>query len=255
MDTIKIEKGTTKMVAHAGLFGIEAANTLAGVIAAGNRSYWGIEVDVRVTKDTELVLIHNDSTLSVSGVDMSVSQSTAHELQQITLYDRRHRGGVDTFEKNGSEKLTRSDLRISTVGEYIRLCKKYGKVAVVELKSEMTSENIAYLIKQFCDHDYLDNAVFISFNWESLAEVRKQVPWQSVQFLTDEKQEFTDAFLDSVAKAGFDLDIHVFTTTKELVDRIHTRGIKVNVWTCDLVDVAQNLVEWGVDYITSNILE
>ena len=43
MDTIKINKKNTKMVAHAGLFGMETANTNAGFIAAGNRSYWGVE--------------------------------------------------------------------------------------------------------------------------------------------------------------------------------------------------------------------
>ena len=50
-------------------------------------------------------------------------------------------------------------------------------------------------------------------------------------------------------------DIHIFTTTRELVERIHGRGIKVNVWTCDWPDRAAQLVEWGVDYITTNILE
>ena len=54
---------------------------------------------------------------------------------------------------------------------------------------------------------------------------------------------------------GFDLDIHIFTTTRELVERIHARGMKVNVWTCDWPDRAADLVAWGVDYITSNILE
>ena len=51
MDTIKIEKKQVRMVAHAGLFGLETANTNAGFIAAGNRSYWGVECDVRVAKD------------------------------------------------------------------------------------------------------------------------------------------------------------------------------------------------------------
>ena len=76
-----------------------------------------------------------------------------------------------------------------------------------------------------------------------------------MQFLTGDCHYFTDAFLDKVAAEGFDLDIHVFTVTKELVDRIHARGIKLNVWTVDWQDRAANFVEWGVDYITSNIFE
>ena len=42
MDTIKLYTGKTQMVAHAGLMGMESANTNAGFIAAGNRSYWGL---------------------------------------------------------------------------------------------------------------------------------------------------------------------------------------------------------------------
>ena len=64
-----------------------------------------------------------------------------------------------------------------------------------------------------------------------------------------------DEFLDEIAEYGFDLDIHIFTVTHELVDRIHQRGMKVNVWTCDWLDKAEKLVEWGVDYIATNIFE
>ena len=32
-------------------------------------------------------------------------------------------------------------------------------------------------------------------------------------------------------------------------------GIKVNCWTVDDPEIAERLVSWGVDYITSNILE
>ena len=255
MDTIKIEKGKTQMVAHAGLAGLESPNTMAGVIAAGNRSYWGIEVDVRLTKDNKLVVIHNDSLMDAAGVDMLVSESTVEELQQIALFDRPFFYGMEKYGIKPQVGVRRADLRIATLEEYVRLCKKYGKIAVLELKTEMTPEVIANVVNHFREQDYLDGAVFISFFWDNLVEVRKQVPGQSVQYLTDMDTQFTDEFLDKVAQEGFDLDIHIFTTTKELVDRIHSRGIKINVWTCDWVDRAARLVDFGVEYITTNILE
>ena len=42
---------------------------------------------------------------------------------------------------------------------------------------------------------------------------------------------------------------------KELIDRLHAAGIKVNCWTVDDPADGERLAEWGVDYITSNILE
>jgi glycerophosphoryl diester phosphodiesterase len=52
-----------------------------------------------------------------------------------------------------------------------------------------------------------------------------------------------------------DLDAHYQWATKENIDRMHALGIKVNVWTVDDPAVAEQLADWGIDYITSNILE
>lgn len=254
MDTIKLYTGKTQMVAHAGLMGMESANTNAGFIAAGNRSYWGVECDVRVAKDG-LVIIHNSTTAGVSPVELSVEDHTVAELQSIPLYDRPFFYGMEEYGLTPGSTEVRADLRIPTLEEYIRICKRYGKICVLELKHPMTPETIAAVAEQFRALDYVDGVVFISFYWDNLVEIRKCLPDCTVQFLTDDKQVFTEEFLDKVAASGFDLDIHIFTTTKELVERIHARGLKVNVWTCDWPDRFRQLVEWGVDYITSNIIE
>lgn len=54
MDTIKIDKNNVKLIAHRGVSGIERENTAAAFVAAGNRSYYGIETDVHVTKDGKI---------------------------------------------------------------------------------------------------------------------------------------------------------------------------------------------------------
>ena len=49
MNTIKLEKGNSLLVAHRDLSGIECENTNASFVAAGNRSYYGIECDIYKT--------------------------------------------------------------------------------------------------------------------------------------------------------------------------------------------------------------
>ncbi len=61
METLKIDKQNTKMIAHRGLSGLEQENTVLAFIAAGNRSYFGIETDVRITKDKKFILCHDDN--------------------------------------------------------------------------------------------------------------------------------------------------------------------------------------------------
>ncbi len=254
-DTIKLNKQNTLMIAHAGLEGFETPNTLAGTVAAGNRSYWGIEVDLQVTKDKEIVLIHDDNLLESVGVDVKVSEHTWAELLQYTRYDRREFFGMEEYGIVDEKEITRSDLRISSFGEYIRICKKYGKVAVPEIKGRFSPEEIEIMLDVARKQDYLDHVVFISFGWENLAEIRRREPGQTVQFLTHGGMDTSDEFLDRVAAAGFDLDVHLSNVTEDLVKRCHARGIKLNVWTVDFLSDAEKYVEWGVDYITSHILE
>ena len=62
MDTVKINSRDVKMIAHRGLSGIEKENTNAVFAAAGNRSYFGMETDVHITKDGRFVIIHDETT-------------------------------------------------------------------------------------------------------------------------------------------------------------------------------------------------
>ena len=70
MNTIKIEKKNTKIIAHRGLSGIEPENTNAAFVAAGNRSYFGIETDVHKTLDGEIVISHDAHLRRTAGVDI-----------------------------------------------------------------------------------------------------------------------------------------------------------------------------------------
>lgn len=239
MDTIKIEKQNVKMVAHRGVSGLEMENTNAAFVAAGNRSYFGIETDIHVTKDKKIVVIHDDNLKRVAGVDKVVEESTLDELQAIPLFDK-------------AEGVYRTDLHTPVLADYISICKKYGKTAVLELKNRMEPEDIAQIVEQIRLKEYLDGVIFISFSWENLIDLRKIVPGQKAQFLTEDNDE---ALVKKLVENRLDLDIYYKSLTKELVNVLHQNGLEVNCWTVDSAEEAQVLVSWGVDYITSNILE
>ena len=83
MNTISIDKQNVKLIAHRGVSGLECENSCAAFVAAGNRSYFGIETDVHVTKDGKYVVIHDDRTGRVSDMDISVEESTFEELSEV----------------------------------------------------------------------------------------------------------------------------------------------------------------------------
>ena len=61
MNTVSFAKGSVKVVAHRGVSGLETENTCAAFIAAGNRSYWGVETDVRCTADGNFIILHDNT--------------------------------------------------------------------------------------------------------------------------------------------------------------------------------------------------
>ena len=120
--TIKIDSKQALMIAHRGLSGLEKENTNLAFVAAGNRSYWGIESDVRKTADGIFVMIHDKDTERVAGVNYKVKETDFKTLREVRFKD------VDESEG-------RVDLRIPTLEEYLHICKDYGKIAVLEWKS------------------------------------------------------------------------------------------------------------------------
>lgn len=239
MDSIKINSGNTRMIAHRGLSGLETENTNAAFIAAGNRSYFGVETDVHKTADGKFVVIHDDNTGRVSAVDISVEGSSFDALRKIGLHSP---DGTDG----------RADMLIPTLKEYISTCRRYEKIAVLELKNEFTSEEIKAICDEINELDYLGSVIFISFCFENLVRLREFYPEQTVQFLID---DYNDELPDLLASHGFDLDILYTSLTEERIRTLHTKGIKVNCWTCNDKDAGETLCRWGIDFITSNILE
>ena len=56
-------------------------------------------------------------------------------------------------------------------------------------------------------------------------------------------------------KYSLDLDIHFRALTEQRARLLRNAGVEINVWTVDTLEDAMRMEEYGVDYITSNILE
>ena len=250
MDSIKFNKGNVQIVAHRGLCGIEPENTVSAFIAAGNRSYYGIECDVHVTKDGKFVVIHDATTGRVAAEDINVEESTFEEVRKIVLdnISRTERAelGDDVHFNN------RSDLVIPEMHEYINICKKYGKKCVLEVKNRMKTEDIKRMVDEISSLEYLDSVIFISFSLENVIDLRKLLPNQQVQFLIG---KYDEEVLKILNDNNVDLDIQYKALTKEIIDEVHANGHIVNCWTVDDKEAAEQLADWGVDQITTNILE
>lgn len=238
-DTIKFQKKNVRMVAHRGVSGLEPENSCAAFIAAGNRSYYGIETDVHVTADGRFVIMHDDNTLRTTGVDMVIEESKYEDLKKLRLL------GYD-------KESTRTDLIIPDLVDYLRICKHYGKKAVLELKNPMSEGHILGILGEIRGVDYLSEVIFISFSLENCLTLRKLLPEQPIQYLVTKVE---DGLLETLRENHFAVDIYHKYLTEEHIRTFHDNGIRINVWTCNTEELGGKVVEMGVDFITTNILE
>lgn len=233
-------KNGTKMIAHRGLSGLETENTCAAFVAAGNRSYYGIECDLHETADGKIVVVHDYETGRVADVNLPIEETKFDILRAVVLNDRF------------SQK-KRFDLRIPTLEEYIKICEHYDKKAIIELKGKLTKNSVYKICDYLKAEGHLDRVVFISFDMNLLLYMREKLPEQPAQFLTS--GELTDGLIQKLKDLKLDLDIYYVRLNKERIDACHAAGIKVNCWTLDRPEVAEEFISYGIDFITTNILE
>ncbi len=239
MNTIKFDNKTTKVTAHRGLSGLERENTASAFVAAGNRSYYGIETDIWHTSDGHFVVNHDGRADRVGGTRVDMEAAPWELLREIVLFDTDGTKG-------------RYDLRLPSLENYITICKKYEKHCVLELKPVFTPEETAAFIELIKGYDYLSQVTFISFHYENLQNVRAILPEQSCQYLTGDA---SDELIAKLKADRMDIDIIHTALTEERVKAMHDAGLVINCWTVDNAARGEELASWGVDHITSNILE
>lgn len=240
-DTVKLEnKGHTRIIAHRGLCGLEPENTHAAFIAAGNRSYYGIESDVHKTADGKYVMMHDANTLRMSGDDLEIGKATYETLRSLRLK-----------QKDGLRG--RTDLRIPSLEEYIGICKYYGKKAILELKDDFTAEDVDEICRIVEALEYMGDTVFISFKLNNLELLKQRNPEQPAQYLVE--TPIDDALLQRMVQLKLGIDARQDLFTQENLRTCREMGIETNAWTVNNPDMARKLMDWGIDYLTTNILE
>jgi glycerophosphoryl diester phosphodiesterase len=223
----------TKFIAHRGFAHEEKQNTVAAFQCASDSSAYGIETDVRITKDGIFVAFHDKSAARLSGKYKIIEKTDFKDVQKLKVYDRQRRH------------------RVPTIMDFLQNCKLSNKIAIVEIKSCLTNDQTEKLIQIIDLEQYLRKTVFISFNVQVLICIRTLLPEQSIQMLA---HKYKDDDLDLLQGNRFGIDINHRHLTQDRINEYHSRGIEVNCWTVNSSRRSKLLQQWGVDFITTDKL-
>ena len=237
--TLAFHNYGTKMIAHRGLSGLCMENTVPAFRLAGEHPYIGIETDVHRTRDGKFIIIHDDDTLRVTGQRRIVEQTDFSVLRSMKVLDLHHPDGDNSYQ-------------LPTLEEYLTVCREAHKTSVLEIKNHMEREDIDQIVDIVMEEGMLDRTIFISFDLPNLVVLRMRLPEQPIQLLVE-----SDAgnLISELSNYQLDLDIYYPSLTQGRLNQLHNAGVKVNVWTVDDPAEAEKLSQWGVDYITTNILQ
>lgn len=242
-DTIKIEKGDTKMVAHQGGTVAERGNTIPAFRDMAKRSYFGAECDVRVTADKRFVIHHNAVTGDGCDREVEISKSDLKTVREVKI-----------IPADPNSEYSGNEMKIPTLEEYLEICKSGDKYCIIELKDPFEKEDIERLIGIVRDHGYIDKSIFIAFNLNYCITIRELLPKTKIQWLITIGQ-YNAQVLDAMDKYNLDIDINIYEVNQGIVDEVHAHGHEVNLWTCDDAEQAKPLLALGVEYFTTNCLE
>jgi len=231
------QKKKVKCIAHRGASAYAPENTLASFKKAIEQKADFFECDVHLTKDGEVVVIHDDYVDRTTNGKGQVKDKTLKELKELDA-------GSWFFSDYAGEK-------IPTLEETLDIAK--GKIGVViEIKNgpnfyKGIEEKVVDLVKK---KDMVDDVVVISFDHACLKKINKIAPKIKTGVL------YYGNILNAsdVARAAGAKMIAAAhqLATKSLIKDAHKNNMVVNLWTIDDPDVMKKFIDMGVDAISTN---
>ena len=236
------------MIAHRGLYaGAQSSapeNTIEAALASVERGADILELDVYLTSDYEVVIIHDSTTARTApGYDsVNISTSTLAQVKAVNLSDPV--GG-------------REDLKIPTLNEYFQALKGSGAVIFIEIKPTQTLlvHRVAALIEEY---GMYDQVVMIAFAPQNIIDMKDVYPDLSNGLLTssvlnaDSVSSSLTNTLSTVVPIKSTLNPNYGALTKAYIQALIHRGITVWPWTLNDYTVLNTYYNYGVNGITTD---
>ena len=226
--------------AHRGFSGKYPENTmLAFEKAIEVEGCDGIEMDVHLTKDGEVVIIHDEKLdrTCVNGTGF-VRDYTCEELKKFDV----------SFKFAGQCP----PQHIATLREYFELVKDTRMITNIELKTGLfeypgIEKKVCDLIEEF---GLKKKIIISSFNHFSIKRIKELCPELECGLLTE--TWLIDAGHYTKGTGAECLHPIFFNMTEEIVAEVKSQGIKINTWTVNEEEDIRTMIERGVDSIIGN---
>jgi glycerophosphoryl diester phosphodiesterase len=223
-------------IAHRGASGSFPENTVSAFRAAIDAGADMCELDVQLSRDGAVVVIHDDTVERTTDGKGEVAELTLAELKRLDA-GAKFKGGP--FK----------GAQIPTLDEVFAVIS--GKCGLnIELKAGGLEHQVAQIMQA---RNALGDSIVSSFNWEYLKKIQQLHFNIRVGLLAEEKP--VDLMMNAVAMRAYSINPRWDMVTADLCKAAHERGLKLYTWTVDADSRMRSLIESGVDGIMTNYPE
>ena len=190
-------------IGHRGAKGYVAENTLASFQKAIELKVDGIELDVHLSSDGEIMVIHDQTIDRTTIGNGFVKDFTSYELKQFG---------------------------IPTLTQVLNLL-NHNFFVNIELKSNYSVEKVIILIEKYVSENNWDynNFMISSFLWTNLEVVSHRNNQIKIGVLTEDAIEKALAFAKEIK--AFSINPYFKLLNVENVRLIHKEGFQIHTWT------------------------
>ena len=230
---LNTEYGKPLIMAHRGYSAAAPENTLPAFTMAIEEGFTAAELDVQMTKDGVIVVLHDSNLKRMAGLDLNIWDVTYEEIRDVDV------GSSFSKEYAGT--------RIPTLDEVLKTCD--GNLFLnIEIKRTGHDEGITgRVIDVIMENEYLEHCDITSQDYATIEEVKAINP--------DIKTAYTSIVgLGSIHRlpAADIISIQETFATYENISNIHNAGKLVFVWTVNEEDTMEQLITLNVDAILTN---
>ncbi|MBG6109369.1 glycerophosphoryl diester phosphodiesterase [Flavobacterium sp. CG_9.10] len=217
-------------IGHRGAKGYEPENTLLSFQKALNMQVDGIELDVHLSADGELMVIHDETIDRTTNGIGFVNQLSLRELKQLRIINEQE---------------------IPTLQEVFELVNQDCFINI-ELKNYDTATKVVKLIEKYVSKKNwrYDHFLVSSFDWNALQQVRFLNDKIQIGVLTETDLDLALAFAKFIQAKSIHPHFHLLT--KENTAKIQQKGIQVFPWTINETEDIQKIISFKVNGIITD---
>lgn len=229
-----------KIIAHRGFSGIYPENTMLAFKKAIEIGADGIELDVHLSKDGQVMIIHDEALKRTTGLDGVISDYTRAELEKISAGKTKN----DEF----------GFTPIPSLEEYLAFMAEHrDKITNIELKTAPVyypeiEEKTLELVRKF---DLEKNIIYSSFNWLSIERMQRLGTISETGLLFSGMKLYNQAhIIKSLGINYFHPDFN--DLTDEIVKSYLDNKLGLNVWTVNEIEDMKVCLSWNIDGLITN---